>query len=502
MAKNNNQPLLKNGSRGDDVKKLQQSLIDAGYDVGKTGADGIYGPNTIAAVKQYQQRNGLAVDGIAGPKTMSSLNSNGSVQPTAVSNKPVYTAAPVDGDAATTPKEEKPAQGEPAPTTGAEPPPAFNYTQSDVVTAANKALADWQNSKPGAYNSQFQDEMDYYLGKYRDRDPFSYNFNQDALYQMYKDQYMQMGQMAMMDTMGQAAAMTGGYGNSYAQTVGQQAYNQQLSQLNNIIPELYQMAYSRYNQEGQDLLNMYNIYADRDAMEFDKHQAGVDNWYKQLDYLAGQASDAYDRDYGSQWDAYTAAYNEGRDAIGDEQWQTEFDRNGQAADKEYMLGMIAEYGVEYSDEELAAAGITRAEAEALKKAYNASAGKGDDKSAEPGYDNGKLDGKQVGKLQRALGVVVDYKWGPKSSEAAGGMTADEAWEAYQRGELGKPKDQVGGLTDTRKDEIYDFVERMLTNGNLSSGFDPAKLIQGTSFLTSDEEREYALEMIRYLGTLG
>ena len=72
--------------------------------------------------------------------------------------------------------------------------------------------------------------------------------NSDALYQQYRDLYTQQGQMAMMDTMGQAAAMTGGYGNSYAQTAGQQMYNQYLGKLNEVVPELYQQAYNRYTR--------------------------------------------------------------------------------------------------------------------------------------------------------------------------------------------------------------------------------------------------------------
>ena len=64
---------LKKGSSGSDVKKMQQSLIDAGYDVGSTGADGIYGAATEAAVRKSQQDNGLAVDGIAGDPTQGKL---------------------------------------------------------------------------------------------------------------------------------------------------------------------------------------------------------------------------------------------------------------------------------------------------------------------------------------------------------------------------------------------------------------------------------------------
>ena len=46
---------LKNGSSGSEVKKLQETLISKGYDVGSTGADGVLGKNTEAAIKQYQK---------------------------------------------------------------------------------------------------------------------------------------------------------------------------------------------------------------------------------------------------------------------------------------------------------------------------------------------------------------------------------------------------------------------------------------------------------------
>lgn len=108
------------------------------------------------------------------------------------------------------------------------------------------------------------------LNRILNREDFSYDLSGDALYQQYKDQYMRQGSLAMQDTMGQAAALTGGYGNSYAQTVGQQAYNQYLGRLNEVVPELYSLARSRYAQEGNDLWNLYNVYADREAQEYNR----------------------------------------------------------------------------------------------------------------------------------------------------------------------------------------------------------------------------------------
>lgn len=63
--------LSKMGSRGDEVRRVQQKLKSMGYYVGNV--DGIYGTQTQNAVRKFQRDNGLSVDGIAGPKTLSYL---------------------------------------------------------------------------------------------------------------------------------------------------------------------------------------------------------------------------------------------------------------------------------------------------------------------------------------------------------------------------------------------------------------------------------------------
>lgn len=156
----------------------------------------------------------------------------------------------------------------------------------------------------GAYQpgDNYTKAMDY-ASKIENRKPFSYDINADALYQQYKDNYIQQGQMAMMDTMGQAAAMTGGYGNSYAQSVGQQVYNQQLNQLNNIVPELYGMAYSRYQQEGKDLQDAFNMYM---GLE-DRNK---EHWDKEYNRLSAEEQNLYKRGYDEWNQKNTYAWND------------------------------------------------------------------------------------------------------------------------------------------------------------------------------------------------
>jgi len=69
-----NERLLRTGGRGPAVVKIQQALIDAGFPMPRFGADGVFGAETKAAVRNYQSAHGLAIDGIIGPITVGSLD--------------------------------------------------------------------------------------------------------------------------------------------------------------------------------------------------------------------------------------------------------------------------------------------------------------------------------------------------------------------------------------------------------------------------------------------
>ena len=73
-------PVLKKGDKGAYVKELQEKLINRGYSCGKSGADGKFGNDTLAAVKQFQADHGIAVDGIVGPATWDALDNTPVIQ--------------------------------------------------------------------------------------------------------------------------------------------------------------------------------------------------------------------------------------------------------------------------------------------------------------------------------------------------------------------------------------------------------------------------------------
>lgn len=138
-------------------------------------------------------------------------------------------------------------------------------------------------NKPGAYNSQYNDRINDLIDRISGR-KFQYDAANDSAYQLMKENYMNLGRQAAADTAGQAAALTGGYGNSYGTVAANQAYQGYLNQLNDRIPELQQMALQMYQQEGNDLQNQYNMLSDRDIAAYQKYRDTVGDWQNDRAY--------------------------------------------------------------------------------------------------------------------------------------------------------------------------------------------------------------------------
>lgn len=324
--------VLRIGSSGDEVRKLQQRLVDEGYSVGKAGIDGKYGNDTAAAVKQYQTSNTLTVDGIAGPQTQSSLYGTQSAPSQAALRGGAQQQAQATAKA-------QMASGNPTYT------PATDEAYQQALSALQQA----QENVP-TYGATYDQQLADLYEQIVNREKFSYDMNADALYQQYAQQYAQLGQLAMRDTMGQASALTGGYGSSYGQTVGQQTYQEYLRQLNDKVPELYGLALDRYNQEGQDMLNRYGLLDDLQDEEYARYQDQLDRYWQDVQHN----------------------YQAWRDAVGDQQWQEAFDYGVQQDASNNLIGLMTSTGYQPSDEELASAGMSREQANAYLQMYEMS----------------------------------------------------------------------------------------------------------------------------------
>ena len=127
----------------------------------------------------------------------------------------------------------------------------YHPTKDKNVVSAKGDYDNLVANKPGDFQSTYKGQLDTIYNQIMNRPDFSYDLTSDPMWQQYKDQYTALGKQAMADTMGAAAGLTGGYGSTYSQNVGQQAYNGYLTQLNEMIPELYGMALNKYQLEGR-----------------------------------------------------------------------------------------------------------------------------------------------------------------------------------------------------------------------------------------------------------
>ena len=198
------------------------------------------------------------------------------------------------------------------------------YSQSQDVTDAWNKVKYLEGSKPGDYVSKYGDQIQALLDKILNRDPFKYDFNADPMYQMYKDRYLQQGRMAMQDTMGDAAALTGGYGNSYAATAGQQAYQSYLQGLNDRIPGLRDFAYNAWLNEGDRIRSNLSTLQGLDESDYARYRDTVGDYKDELNYYYNRFGDMSDREY-NRYLNDASAWERDRDYWFNKwQWEQEF----------------------------------------------------------------------------------------------------------------------------------------------------------------------------------
>lgn len=313
--------MLQTGSRGDEVKRMQQALEQAGYSVGAPGVDGIYGKYTAAAVRRYQTDQQLQVDGIAGDETLSRLY--GTAASEAPAAQPTLDPEP----------EEIPIGG-------------FDAASDPGVARAQAALDGVRQQRP-VWEDRDEQLLEAAYSRIVGREPFRYDAASDPLYRQYVQNAARQGRLAMLDTVGQAAALTGGYGSSYAAVAGQQQYGEYLQQLQQALPEFYGMALDRYAMEGEALSDQYALLQKQQAASYARYQDALSQYWKEVDSYEQQLQDAYDQ-------SYTA-------------WKTGQDSQKTAYSR--LQKLITDTGYTPTSAQLQAAGMTRTEANAFARHY-------------------------------------------------------------------------------------------------------------------------------------
>jgi hypothetical protein len=329
------------------------------------------------------------------------------------------------------------------------------------------------------------------MGQIQNRGPFEFNLNQNALYQQYKDNYMKQGQQAMMDTMGQAAGLTGGYGSSYAQNVGQQAYNEYLTKLGDIVPDLYAQERAAYDAQGQDLYNQlaaargmydtdYGIWRDQvgdaryqDELAYGRSRDAISDQRYQDELAYSRQRDALNdqwrqREYDdSRADLlYNRQYQEGRDRISDERYAREYadSRADILYGRQYQEGRDAINDARYADE--LAYGRSRDAINDARYADELAYGRSRDAINDARYADELAYG-------RSRDAINDQRY---QDELAYNRQRDTVNDARYADELayGRSRDAISDArynqeyADSRSDSTYNRVMQQISNGYMPS----------------------------------
>lgn len=149
----------------------------------------------------------------------------------------------------------------------------------------------------GSFNSAANEQANAMLALLERRGPYSYDAKTDPNAQAYRKQYAREGQRATKDTMGSYAAMTGGTPSTAAVTAAQQAGNYYAAQSADKVAELEQLAYSRYQDEGDQMRQKWSMYRDQADAEYSRwlNEKSLQAQAEQLEYERAQAE--YQRKY-------------------------------------------------------------------------------------------------------------------------------------------------------------------------------------------------------------
>lgn len=170
---------------------------------------------------------------------------------------------------------------------------APQYKPQNTNSGYNSAMKTLQAAEYTApdFTSDYDQTISDIYQKITTREPFKYDYSTDPLYGQYKEAYTEQGKQAMRDTMGQAAALTGGYGSSYGQAVGQQQYDAYLQRLNDVMPDLYNTAFAQYESEGQQMKDQYTMANQQRETQYNQFRDAVkDKQY--ADAMALQEAEA------------------------------------------------------------------------------------------------------------------------------------------------------------------------------------------------------------------
>ena len=330
--------------------------------------------------------------------------------------------------------------------------PTTGYWSGQAQQLMQPTFSYDMDSKP-SYESEYKAQIDAMLNEILNREDFSYNAENDPLFQQYQQRYQREGNRAMNDTLAEVASGAGGM-NSYAITAAQQANDYYNAQMTDKIPELYQLAYDMYLQGIDNKVRDLGLLQGMDDTQYGRYRDTMSDWYN-------------DRDF---------AYNQYRDQMGDYWTEKDFETESSRYDKEwdYMekqdayeraMDMIA-MGVTPGADLMAQAGLSAAEAAAAIAAQQATAKKSSSGGSKTGGNNGGT-GKSwddVLNWAREHGTVAVENYIKEHYKALGYSSQSAALAGWQNKLV-----EMGGIEEALKepitvDSFEDEYEQLMNRG--------------------------------------
>ena len=341
--------------------------------------------------------------------------------------------------------------------------------QSDTASTRpnrTESMGQFTYESAPEYVNRYQNQIDSLTNEILNRPEFSYDPETDPRYAAFRKEYQREGQRATADTMGQYAAMTGGMPSTAATVAAQQAGDYYSAQMADRIPELYQLAYSMYQDEGDNMrLNMEMLTA-LEQGDYNKYLNLLNQYNTDRNFAYGVYSDDWNRNYqldrddiadqryDLEWNygvnrdnigdqRYDREWNYGvnRDTVEDQRYQTEWDY-ATALERAQTLAQAGDFSgykaLGYSDSEIAS----------LQNAYNRalaaeSLGRGGGSSGRSSGSRGSSGGSareesggdqdEEQSLTVDMDSVIQLGYGPVSEDYLAELEASGEIESYVDG---------------------------------------------------------------------
>lgn len=172
------------------------------------------------------------------------------------------------------------------------------YQPNQQTQQAQQNMQNVQNQRPQSYQSKYGAALDNILQQIQNPGQFKYEFNSDNLFKSYADLMTQNAKQASQNAMGQAAGLTGGYGNTYAMAAGNQAYQEAIRPLYDRGMQLAALARENYDKDRADLYNQMGALQNMDEADYGRYRDTMADWRQD----EANATEAYrdERNFGYQ----------------------------------------------------------------------------------------------------------------------------------------------------------------------------------------------------------